>query len=263
MRFFIDFEATQPQNEIISVGVITDEGDSFHRYVKPVFSNITPYITQLTHITEQDLNEANVLDIVFSNLYSWLKEKEPNICNWEFVVFGSGDEVFIKTSAAALKTNEAKIVAGLMLLNLVDYSKKAQQFFRGNISLIKAFNYIQQLEQKQKHDALEDALMLRKVVQYIDNEKPLDRNPFANISIDTTIKMPSGVFYARRINGGGERCLGTIEDAIDFFIKEQGITNPEEVHRDRIMKNIMKSVRTKKSYAHYKWMRIKEESTDE
>lgn len=56
MNFYIDFEATQPGNEIISIGAVSDDGATFSCLVKPVASEITPFITELTGITVEKSN---------------------------------------------------------------------------------------------------------------------------------------------------------------------------------------------------------------
>ena len=49
MRFYIDFEATQFSNRIISVGCVCENGNTFKSLVKPVNKGkITPLLTGLT-----------------------------------------------------------------------------------------------------------------------------------------------------------------------------------------------------------------------
>lgn len=259
MRYFIDFEATQPGNEIISVGVVSETGEKFCSYAKPAFSHLTPYITQMTGITETDLAQAPTLDQVFTNLYNWVSMKEKKYSNWKFIVFGSSDKDFIKTSAAALTSNEATLLAAVMLLNLQDYSKIASQFFKCKVSLIKAFNYVEEQARLQKHDALEDAMMLSAVAHYVENNEPLASNPFVD-PVVVNIKMPSGKFTCKHTSNGQHKEFNSCDEAIDWVIADLiKAKEPEIVHRDRIMKNIMKSVKKKSAYCHFKWTRIKEE----
>ena len=45
MKFYIDFEATQPENEIIAIGACAENGATFHSLVKPQLSSISPYVS--------------------------------------------------------------------------------------------------------------------------------------------------------------------------------------------------------------------------
>ena len=94
MKFFIDFEATQA-NEIISIGAVTENGATFKSLVKPQLSSISPYINQLTHITEEMVSNAKCLDEVFDEMYDWVTRQCADLTEWEFLSYG-GDEKFVK-----------------------------------------------------------------------------------------------------------------------------------------------------------------------
>ena len=52
MRYFIDFEASQFAEEIISVGCVDESGRSFYSLVRPKKpKKVTDFITKLTGIT--------------------------------------------------------------------------------------------------------------------------------------------------------------------------------------------------------------------
>lgn len=51
MNYFIDFEATQFSGEIISVGCVREDGETFYVLVQPQKGKLTPFITNLTGIT--------------------------------------------------------------------------------------------------------------------------------------------------------------------------------------------------------------------
>ena len=78
MNFYVDFEATQPEQEIISVGVYSDNECSFSNLVKPQFSVVNRYIEEMTGISNEMLQDVVDLDTVFSALYWWChKHKDP------------------------------------------------------------------------------------------------------------------------------------------------------------------------------------------
>ena len=68
MKYFIDFEATQFTNEIIEIGCINEYGDVFHSYIKAK-KKLTSFITNLTGITQDIINEAPSTDEVFENFF--------------------------------------------------------------------------------------------------------------------------------------------------------------------------------------------------
>jgi inhibitor of KinA sporulation pathway (predicted exonuclease) len=258
MRFYVDFEATQPEQEIISIGIVAEDGSTFSSLMKPKHSKITKFITDLTGITQEMMDEAPSADQVFSALYYWLSDKEKNFHNWDFYSFGDGDQTFLKCTADSLESNGAVLTAGVILLTLKDYSKVARSFFKGRTSLINAFNYVKSQETTQIHDALEDAKMLQIVAEYIEHSEPLKTNPFVP-GMPANVKMPSGTFTCRHTKNGKYCEFVSCDDAIDWLITNViRPANPSAIHRERIMKNIMKAVRTGKCYAEFKWTRSKE-----
>ena len=70
MRYFIDFEASQFAEEIISVGCVDESGRSFYSLVRPKKpKKVTDFITKLTGITREEVLAAATADEVFSKLY--------------------------------------------------------------------------------------------------------------------------------------------------------------------------------------------------
>lgn len=261
MKFFIDFEATQ-ENEIVSIGIVAESGQTFYSLVKPQFSSISQYISQLIHISNEMVEAENTLDEVFNVIYQWLLSQCPNLAEWEFLAYGT-DNKFISASMKNIHSEKATIIAALMIAKMTDVYRDIKTFFHGSISLIHAFNYVENVEKEQKHNPLEDAFMLQKVYEYTQNNEPLLCHPL-NPQFDKiveAVKMPSGTFWCTTGSKNHKpRTFATIDDAIDFFINTCiGKKQRSNVHRERIMKNIMVSVRKGSKYAGYYWHRNKEE----
>ena len=68
MNYFIDFEATQFSNDIISIGCIDENGEEFYSLINPGEGKLTSFITELTGITDEMLNKADSLDIILKNI---------------------------------------------------------------------------------------------------------------------------------------------------------------------------------------------------
>ncbi len=70
MKYFIDFEATQFTQEIISIGCIREDGEKFYSLIKPKnLKTITKFITELTGISKKDLVNEKNSDEVFENFF--------------------------------------------------------------------------------------------------------------------------------------------------------------------------------------------------
>lgn len=264
MKFYIDFEATQPENEIIAIGAVAENGATFYTLVKPQLSSISPYVSQLTHISPEDLEWAPNIDKALIEFDAWMMEQESDIMNCRFIAYGD-DGKFVKSTLPAITNDHAFTCAAILMAKIEDCSGETKRFFHGTIKLVHAFNYVQAAETEQKHNPLEDAMMLQKVYEYTQTHEPLPAHPLnKNFSEIVEYKSPSGVFYCRGTGKNAkERSFASCEDAIDWLIKDVMRANePETIHRDRIMKNIMKAVRTKKAYCSLKWRRVKEEKTE-
>lgn len=263
MLFFLDFEATQA-NEIIAIGCVAENGATFHYLVKPQFSSISQYISQMTHILAKDLEQANTIDYVLIEFNRWLMSQDSNIMNCRFISYGD-DEKFIKATLPAITDEYAFTVAAILMAKIENCYEDTRKFFHGPIKLIHAFNYVQSAEVKQKHNPLEDAMMLQKVYEYTHTHDPLPCHPlnkdFDAALANATVKMPSGTFWCKRTRG--EKTIQminfeTCDDAINWLLAN--VIHPKEpelIHRDRIMANIMKAIRKNSKYCNYYWGRIK------
>lgn len=260
MKIFIDFEATQ-ENEIVAIGAVTEIGETFYSLVKPQFSSISQYLSQLIHISNRMLKTENTLNEIFDLMYHWLYNQCPDITKWEFFAYGSDDK-YVSASLRNIYSEKPLILAALMIAKMTDVCEKSKLFFKGSISLIKALNYIENSDNKQCHNPLEDALMLQKVYEYMESTAPLAQHPFSKKSeTKTEIAMPSGSFWCiADCKKKNRHDFKNIDEAIDWFIKNKiGSAQRDYVHRENIMKNIMCAVKRKSKYAGCNWYRNKKE----
>ena len=126
MRYFIDFEATQFTNEIISIGCVKETGETFYSLVKVDKSKMTNFITNLTGITKEDVEKAPTADEVFDNFYDWIAvDNEKAI----FYCYGNSDLTFILKNLNNSGTLKSQISLSLLRSNLIDYSKRVINHF--------------------------------------------------------------------------------------------------------------------------------------
>ena len=187
MKFYLDFEATRFSNRIISVGCVAENGKTFYSLVKPgKKKKVDKFITELTGITNEMLENAPSADRVFSKLADWFEENSSGIAP-EFYCYGDSDVVFIQHTLADMEDTKACLCAMAIAGNLIDYAGVVKKFFvaKSDMALRKVYMLIQaKQELVQKHDALEDALMLQCVVENLETKcKPEDK--------DTILAMPS------------------------------------------------------------------------
>ena len=187
MKFYLDFEATRFSNRIISIGCVAENGKTFYTLVKPgKKKKVDKFITELTGMTNEMLAEAPSADQAFSKLADWFEENSSGIAP-EFYCYGDSDAVFIQHTLADMEDTKACLCAMAIGGNMIDYASVVKRFFvaKSDVALRKVYMLIQsQQELVQKHDALEDALMLQCVVENLEIKcKPEDK--------ETILAMPS------------------------------------------------------------------------
>ena len=263
MKFYIDIEATQPENEIIAIGAVAETGATFYSLVKPQFSSISQFVSELTHISPEDLEKAPDINEVLRSFDLWVIGQEQDIMECRFISYG-GDSGFIKATLPVITEQHAFTIAAILIAKMEDCYDNIRKFFHGGIKLVHAFNYVQSMEVEQQHDPLEDAIMLQKVFEYTQTHDPLPCHPLNknfDVAMDNaTTKMPSGIFWCTA-KGNKRKDFNSCDEAIDWLINEvMKQPDPAVVHRNRVMTNIMKSVRTGRKYCDYRWFRKKEEN---
>ena len=174
MNYFIDFEATQFSNGIISVGCVSGAGDTFYSLVNTKHK-ITTFITHLTGITVADIEQAAPPEKVFEDLYDWVsrtmwgdKDAIP-----KFYCYGNCDKEFVKNNFKECNSFKAKAMLGYLYTDMKDYSGEVKLHFGlcKNIALKKVADYYRGEEQVQNHNSLEDALMLKLVWENIQKNE--------------------------------------------------------------------------------------------
>ena len=76
MLYFIDFEASQFTQEIISIGCVCETEQTFYSLVH-TRHKIGNFIQELTGITQAEVNSAPTPDEVFLQFFKWLEETNP------------------------------------------------------------------------------------------------------------------------------------------------------------------------------------------
>lgn len=162
LKYFIDFEATQYKEDIISIGCVDENGRKFYTTAKPhKLKHVTKLITEITGLTKEELEDAPSQDEAFSMFYEWIDKTQP--C--KFYCYGSSDKIFIERTRSAIESFEAQVAMGLVYTNLIDYTEhlKKRYSIDNEVALIKVYNHYTKENTTQSHNALEDAILLKTV----------------------------------------------------------------------------------------------------
>ena len=272
MNFFIDFEAAQFTNEIISIGCINENGDTFYSLVKPE-GKITKFITDLTGITNEMLVDAALPNEVFSDLFDWCMRKSPNEQN-VFYCYGNTDVQFLKANIKRSTNFKAGAMLSYIKSSLTDYAPKVKVHYGliKPINLGKIANYIRGNEIEQNHNSLDDACLLKYVFEKVESS-PIDDTcaELAEYRIEGTIeegpvetyidmkKDPHRVFIGKDKRGKKiYKGFNSLDDAAEYLITHEmnhgknKITITEATH-SRIMNKIRNAAMQKKKYCDKYW----------
>lgn len=223
MNFYLDFEATQYSERIISIGCIAENGARFETLVKPVKNEkVNAFITQLTSITNEMLVNAPTADEAFNAFYEFVKNNNDGGTP-TYYCYGNSDARFIKRTVAGMSDFQAIMFASSIQALLVDYSAVVKSYLstRG-LALKKLVALIRQVDEvEQNHDALDDAMMLKECYEGLNT---LDKDSLANAP--TPIKLaPNNTAFAEAYNKLIEECgqLASIKLPGHIFTQDERV----------------------------------------
>ncbi len=161
MKYFIDFEASEARQMIISIGCVCEDGREFYSLVH-TDDPITERIEELTRISQQEIDEAPEQSEVFERFWDWCSMDEGLP---EFICYGDGDFSFVDNALAEASTFREAAMLSYIYMNMFDCSKDIRDFFYVNktISLEKLGKHFFKDMDDQNHNALDDAKLLRTV----------------------------------------------------------------------------------------------------
>lgn len=225
MKFFIDFEANQFSDRIISIGCVNENNEEFKTFVKlPKGEKLTNFITNLTGITREMLEDAPSADEAFSDLYDWVLECTGDTVP-QFYCYGNTDVNFLSSTVKKMSNPKSIMFVNALQNMMIDYATEVAKYFASNgaIALKRVFAVIREKEIEQNHDALEDAVMLKIVFEKLkDKCVPGDKDklppPTPKKSSDKTI-LPD--YVISWCNGKGMKAFGvdTFADETNYKIK--------------------------------------------
>lgn len=262
MKYFIDFEATQFSEEIISVGCKREDGETFYALVRPVEGKITPFITNLTGITAEMVEEAMSPDTVFEMFYDWAF-KDANEMP-DFFVWGNSDIDFLRHTFRRTTSMKARIAIGYMCGSIIDFAKRfCKRIKAGTCALIKAYNTLIDGEAIQTHNALDDAVMLSEVYNAVIT-MPIEKlrkkmNGIASVNSPSLPKWDQSNFQTGTICIVNKKKVAThhfddINAAVEWIIANKIQEDRREtVNKKNTAQRIRRACRNKQPYFSCSW----------
>lgn len=166
MKFYIDFEAAQFSDRIISIGCVAADGKEFYTLAKPKESKMTKFTVALTGITTEALATAPTIEEAFVSFSAFINEYQSHN---EFLVFGDGDSHFISASMREINNMDTLGFMGNLKRLLVDCSKTVQSKLGVSGGLNKLYRAFYNTNNQQTHNALDDARMLKNIMEWLEN----------------------------------------------------------------------------------------------
>lgn len=264
MKYFIDFEATQFSNEIISVGCIDENGETFYSLVKPHnLRLVTSFITDLTGIHAGELASAPSADEVFSDFYNWIDKSGKA----EFYCYGNSDDRFVTVTQRHVESFTAQCALSLIHGALNDYSLSLARHFGTSqpVSLAKATEYYSGEKIKNEHNSLYDAINLKLIYERSIGEDDIDECPFPEYGVAKPEKPKSVRKHkgndAKRsrieaTNGRVTKSFYTYGRAAEWVMRELMPAGNETVDgktKSNVCNRICRAVGGDKPYYGYDW----------
>lgn len=262
MKYFVDFEATQFSNEIIEIGCVREDGQEFKSYVQAQ-RKLTPFIINLTGITQDMVDNAPTSDEVFSAFYQWLKG-DTNI---EFYCYGNSDIDFVRKNLSKSTNFEAQAALSMIGMALNDYANSVKKHFGliKPIGLVKVLAHYRGVESiEQNHDALEDAKFLMEVFNCINEEGEIEECPFPEYQkpkvvkkpVQPKVEVPTTPHIARIRKNTIVDTYATMDEAVAFIYEEVAKTNKgqlAEMKPENVAKRIRRASSQKQPYMSWKF----------
>lgn len=172
MRIFVDIEATEA-GEILALGAVADNNERFFSAVRPIFSRVTPRITVITGVTQDQADEFPTPANVIPHFIEWAI-RQGGTYGVHFFTFGKNDRQFVEKTRAfwANEDKTLNIVAqlGWIAANMSNGAAPIYDAFRRPlISLRSAYLTYKETNIKPEHCSLEDAVMFKELIDAVEN----------------------------------------------------------------------------------------------
>lgn len=261
MDIYFDFEATQFSERIIAIGATCDYGD-FDCLVSSFKKKVTPLITQLTGITKEMLEGAPTANDAFIDLWQWIAHVNEGGEPVFYHCYGESDRTFLLNTAAKMEENAMSRFVRKLADSMIDDSKTVCRFFHTKaIGVHKALKYFEPEIPDQDHDSLNDAILLKRLMEHIDKAEPLNEYPFVENDKIIKVVVPQSSNSGYLITAISltdmvmkPRFFNTYSEACDWLYPRIKKKSPKAV-RDNILKRMKKAIDETSDYGGFHWIK--------
>lgn len=262
MDIYFDFEATQYSERIIAIGATCEYGD-FECLISSFSKKITPFITELTGITQEMVVGAPTAEEAFIDLRDWINEiaLENEVINYH--CYGNCDKNFLRNTARKVNNSEIADYINMLANIIIDDSPYVNyQLGVNSIGVHKALKSFKPEIPEQDHDALNDAILLYELMKFIDTNVVIpvmiSKNKKKNkkVSIIDNPKMYKIVVKHIFDKGARPRTFNNYELAAMWIYQKIKHKSPD-VKYENVKKNVIKAIDEEIPYACWKWEKVK------
>lgn len=253
MKYFVDIECNQYTDDIIAIAVENENYESYSTLIKPT-TKITPFITHLTGITNEQVQNAPPIGVTFKKLIAWTN---PFNDDDQFYFYGNEDEIVLKKTLHKITNQDGINLLTHVLNHIVDYSLEVKSHFGvvKPIALIKIVEYYRKERVFQSHNALEDAQFLHYTYTKVteDNE-PVDTNAFAEYKTEQSLSTNTIV----RMDDDGKivESYNSISEALSWIISEAKRAGRQLTDRQSVRGKLAHSIKFNTKYYGYYWGKV-------
>lgn len=252
MKYFLDIECTQYSHEIISIGIVNENGDTFYSLIKPK-AKISKFITELTGITNEMVSTAPLMGTVCKKICRWIGKFSSEDT---FYCYGTEDKNVLTLASERIPITSVKTLFTYIVSNLVDYEQVVKNHFglTKSIRLLKVVQYYYGEEITQNHNALNDAIFLKDVYDKVivddgDNSEAFpeyrtkDPSIYNNVNILQVDKEKSTIVSFENI------------DTAILWIQENvyACCTKQVPKRSSVRKKLVESIKKETPYGGFYW----------
>ena len=172
LKIYLDLEANAITNEVISIGMVTEEGKEFYSLVRP-HTKLDHRIKELTHITQEEADNAPSLEDVMFDVRRFICQQISANDKIIFYHYGKNDRHYLKSSKTFAANESTKMILDYIINRCENLDRIVPKHFnRTSIGLRSAYLTMRLSSNEpatQNHNALEDAQMLKYVWENIND----------------------------------------------------------------------------------------------
>ena len=275
MDFYLDFEATQFKSNIIAIGCSCEYGDFDCLVRPPRKDHITPFITNLTGISKEMGKDALDAEEAFNDFFSWISiilmdNPEPSF----FHVYGDMDKIFLEKTAQQIINQDLKKQIITLAESLIDDSIKVRKYFNvKSIGVHQALSYFKPDLSEQTHDPLDDAILLKDLMDFIHISQPPENCPFPEKEVHksepiTEVIIPTKNYYIKTRHSNDPKAkphtFYSYKEAINWAYNKIKHNHPEAQHKT-VEKKVIKAINKKTAYLgwYFDKINVEEENLNE